>query len=315
MVALPEVLEPCTTEHGEQRMTEQGAVGASIPFRRYEIRDDQPWTLRDTERYHAGGYNGVKLYPERGSKLTLEFVRDLQGLRYVEVSGPVADDTPVFDVPALEDLTILTGSKKPLRLEALPLLRRLAVHHRPGLEGVASLPGLTSLFVGRWQGPDLAFLGDKPKLESLRLEGRRKLRASLDGIERAPHLDELMVLDVRIESIEPLRGLTNLREIHLTGVPGMEEGEPWDLTVLTGKPRLEWFHAASQGSAHTLAPLREIPSLVSFGIGANILDGDLSPYVDLPPHVSVGMFESDAQPHYSHTPKEINRIRDAMRTV
>lgn len=287
-----------------------------MAIRRYQLWGHEPWTPRDTDRYHDGGYNGVSLWPESGNRTRLDFVRDLQGLRCIEVhGGPVTDDVAVFDVPTLEHLTLLTRCRKPLRLACLPLLRTVVVRARPGLESVASLPELTQLCVVRWQGSDLTFLGEQPKLQLLRLEGWRRPRSRLDGIERAPNLDDLMALDVRIESIEPLRELANLRSIQLTGVPGMEDGEPWDLTALTGKPRLVDFRAPSQGSVRSLAPLLRLPALTGVGIGATVLDGDLTPYLDLPPHVNVVVFKWDARPHYSHTPEEINRLRDAMRAA
>lgn len=281
-------------------MTEQAA------YRRYGMRG-RVWTEQDTERYVSGGYDTVVLTPERGDKVTLDFLRDLPNLRGIDIDGPVRDDTPVFDVPSLEVLTLLTRSKKPLRLDALPNLRELAVHDRPGLDGVAALT-LRRLLVAGWRGADLTFLGDQPELGYLRVEGRKQ-RARLDGVERAPRLDELMVLDVCLESVEPLRGLANLRELHLTGVPGMPAEQPWDLSALAGKPRLAWFHAGHQGPIRSLAPLRDLPALTSVGVGvgAEILDGDLSVLVDLPPHVSVGPF--DARDHYTHTPQEVRRLR------
>lgn len=277
------------------------------PFRECRV-EDRVWTDEDSRRYRENECDTVVVSLSGRSRVTLDFVRELPGLRCVYVEGPVKDDTPVFDVAGLESLTLLTRSKKPLSLDRLPLLRELAVHDRPGIEGIRELRSLRELTVVRWEGKDLAFLGDKPELRFLRLEGRKN-RAWLDGVEGAPELDELMVLDVCVESIESLRGLRKLREVQLTGVDGLTAAQPWDLSVIEGMERLEWFRAPFNGPVRSLAPVRTLPSLrgVSIGLGAEILDGDLSVFAELPSDVIVGPF--DNRKHYSHTEKEIERLR------
>jgi hypothetical protein len=57
---------------------------------------DGPWSDAAVRRYVEGGYDGVRYLIPRGVKHgSLEFVLDLPGLRYLNVQGPVTDDSAV----------------------------------------------------------------------------------------------------------------------------------------------------------------------------------------------------------------------------
>jgi hypothetical protein len=56
--------------------------------------------------YVAGGHDGVNLRVARNARLPdLEFLRDLPGLRYVEITGPVGDDTAALLIPGIREVS------------------------------------------------------------------------------------------------------------------------------------------------------------------------------------------------------------------
>ncbi|MEQ7011347.1 hypothetical protein ABN028_34795, partial [Actinopolymorpha sp. B17G11] len=72
-------------------------------------------TLAVHSAYVAGGHDGIYLRVARSAKLRdLDFLRDLSGLRYVEVLGPVVDDTAALLIPGVREVCLLTRCKKPL---------------------------------------------------------------------------------------------------------------------------------------------------------------------------------------------------------
>jgi hypothetical protein len=205
-------------------------------------------------------------------------------------------------VPDLEELGLLTGCARPLRLDRSPGLRALAVDDRPGLDSVAGLSGLVSLTVTRFKRTDLRFIGDQPALEFLRLEGRHG-RVSLDGVQGCPSLTELAVYELSVEALEPLAALHQLRELYITPEPKTPPERGWNLEFVDGLPRLEWLKLGAP--VQSLAPLGKAKRLVSVGLGS-VLDGDLTPLLDLPPSVTVVV---DDAPHHSHSARAIERLR------
>jgi len=178
---------------------------------------DGPWSEVAAERYVAGAYEGVHYRIPQGVKhASLEFLLPLPDLRYLSVAGPVVDDSAVNAIDTLEHLTLLTRSKVPLAVDRLSRLHHLAIDARPDLSSLGGLPGLMRLYIAWWRGPDLSFLGDKPMLAWLRLDGK-PARLSLAGIEGCTALQELEVLDYLVPALTPLRGLVALEQILLSG--------------------------------------------------------------------------------------------------
>jgi hypothetical protein len=271
--------------------------------------NDRLWTDSDTEAYASNGCDGVKYRARRpvAMKASLDFLGDLDGLRAVDLEGRFPDDTPAFAVPTLETLMLHTKCAAPLDLTRLQDLIELGVDHRPNLAAMRDLAAVTGLEVWDWEGGDLRFLGPKPALKSLRLEGAKDSVGSLVGIADCPALEELTVLDTRLEGIEPLRALHALRRIQITQ-RRPSEGVPWDLTALTGAGELAWLTLTFCGPVESVLPLLELPALRDVRLrGTTIVDGDIQPLIDLPPEVVVGPF--DDHPHYTHTYAEVQRLR------
>jgi hypothetical protein len=274
-----------------------------IPSGHTYVIDGRPWAAEDTAKFHRGGYTGIRYTV--GEEVTLDFLASLPDLRSVEISGPVRDESPVFALPELESLVLNTRSGKPLDLSRLGRLSYLACTDRPGLEGVAGLTGLRHLSVWSFARQELSWLGAKPRLDFLRLEGRKQ-RLDLTGLGDCPKLRELAILGTTVESLAALAGLTGLTLVQLTGT-GEAAHEPWDLSALTGAQQLAWLRFPGSGPVLSLAPLRQLGGLRAVCIGLDVVDGDMSPLIDLPGKVNVVSFGN--RPHYSHRSAEVQLAR------
>src|SRR4030095_13439943 len=121
------------------------------------------------------------------------------------------------------------------------------------------LPRLTKLSVRHADADDLQFLSGLATLETLTVWQSPKLKR-LDGVERLTRLTELYFNDLgTIESLAPLKALTGLRILALTG--GIEKTQ-WlpslaPLAALTG---LEELHLTSvKMKDEDLGPITGLP--------------------------------------------------------
>jgi hypothetical protein len=212
-------------------------------------------------------------------------------------------------IESLEHLTLLTRSKVPLAVDRLHYLHNLGVDAQRDLTGIHGLTGLQRLYLAGCRGPDLSFLGDKPMLVWLRLDGRPG-RLFLDGIEGCVGLRELEVLDYRLPSLAPLRGLTALERLLLSGPRRVPADNDLNLEDLVGMQNLDSLRLINAGTIRSLAPLLRLSRLRDFRFNeVAIADGNLAALFTLPSWVGIvppTRFIDD--PHrYSHS---INQLRE-----
>jgi hypothetical protein len=251
--------------------------------------DDGPWSEAATQRYLDGGYHGVYLQLGRGTKSPhLEFLREVPGLRYLEVNGKVIDDTAAFRIPELEELILLTGSKRAIpTLEDLAELGRLGIDDRPGKESIRHASKLQHLTIWRWKGPDLRFLASSSQLRSLRIEGTMNL-VSLAGVEGCPDLREIEMTQLRVDTLQPLAQLSSLKTLRLIGSPRIDETPHLDLVDIVGLRNLEQLTLTYAGEVRSLRPIARMPALTEVRLrGTHLVDNDLEPLSALPPTVTV----------------------------
>ncbi|MEV8516860.1 hypothetical protein [Dactylosporangium sp. NPDC051484] len=268
------------------------------------LLSDSVWRADDTRRYAERGCDAVFLAfgDDIGRKLDLTFLSDLPGLRRVAIEGPLRDDTLVFELEDLLGLALMTRSKKAVRLDRTPKLDTLLLSQRPGLETIGALAALEYLTINRCTGSDLTLLGAKPELVYLRIEGRYGPLA-LRGIEAAPKLRQLEVIDATVESLEPLADLVELQELVVRPNSTLEPPEPLRLDPVANLPDLHTLRLGAIASAAPLAVARGLRRLV---VGT-VLDGDLRPLIDLPDQVTVTVLDDAAQN------REVQRLRRAGR--
>jgi hypothetical protein len=242
--------------------------------------------LRDT--YTAGSYSGLVLQVERGAKLKdVEFLNRLPNLRYLEISGSVRDDSRAFQLPELQELVLLTRSKAPVPNLVRSNLRRVGIDSQRDLRELSRLDDLTDLSLWLWAGSDFTFLGRKPKLRKLRVEGAKQI-ASLAGLDGCPNLEEVELVDLRVRSLAPLADAQALKRLWILGRPEMPEWTTLDLADLSQLHELVELRVTNAGAVRSVQPLAGFRNLRDFRIGGtDIADGDLSPLKDLSTRATV----------------------------
>ncbi|XVV00550.1 hypothetical protein ACQPW3_24305 [Actinosynnema sp. CA-248983] len=242
---------------------------------------DGPWSPVALDRYRDQGCDGLVLVP--GPEWTpkdLAFVLDVPGLRYLALERRFRDDTHAFLVESLEELSLVTGSSRPVPEVVRPNLVRLCLTHRPGIFVAARWPNLAELRLGGWRDEDLGVLAGAAKLRVLHVEGKNQ-RASLHGIEDGD-LEVLEVLSAGLPDLSPLAGMSSLRELKLMGPPKNVHGV-LDVSVLASAPLVKvWMSNAAgvTGLPHLARnpALREV-RLINCGVGESEVREALPPRV------------------------------------
>jgi hypothetical protein len=247
---------------------------------------DEVWSKRAVEEFHRSGYDGLSMLP--GSAWwpdSLAFLLELEGLRWFNFSGRLNDDLDVFRVPSLEGLLLKTGSRRKVPKVVQSRLGRLYLADRPGLEVSERWPSLEDLRIGRWKTADLSILKGADAIKLLELEGSRRPGA-LDGIESCKEIESLVVTDVGMWSLEPLRGLDNLKEVRLMTRDGCRH-ETLDLTDITS-PNLTRLWLSNANGLIGVDSLAEHSMLQDIRfLGCELSKSDLAALADLPSHVKV----------------------------
>ncbi|MFE4703572.1 hypothetical protein ACFRIC_41625 [Streptomyces sp. NPDC056738] len=182
---------------------------------RWNADFDGPWGAPAAVQYRSGGFDGLSLTstPEWKPE-SIGFISELLGLRYLNLRVKISQDLDVFQINTLEDLSLLTGSRRKIPNVVLPQLRSLCLTDRPGIEMANQFPQLEHFQIGTWKGSDLEMVRGGGCLKSLYLEGRRQA-GTLAGIETCPAVEEIMSVNYSIADSSPLRPLDRLREVKL----------------------------------------------------------------------------------------------------
>ncbi|HET6152576.1 MAG TPA: hypothetical protein VFE15_06445 [Marmoricola sp.] len=220
------------------------------------------------------------------------------------------DDSAVNEIESLEHLVLLTRSAVPLAVDRLHRMHNLAVDARSDLSGITVLTGLRALYVAGWRRDDLSFLGNKPNLRRLRLDGRPG-RLRLDGIQVCAALTSLEVLDYRLPALAPLRELTRMETLLLSGPRQMPADNDLDLRDLSAMQNLHSLRLLTAGTIRSLRPTTALPQLLDLRLQDVVIgDGDLSPLFNLPTwteFVPPTRFLDDPT-RYSHTLAELRAL-------
>jgi hypothetical protein len=246
------------------------------------------WPAELAATYRAGSYDGVRLRLDSGVRLPdLEGLGELDGLRFMEVDGSVADDTAAFGLPQLRELRLLTRCRRPVPDITAALLTDLRMDDRPGKDRLCALAGLRDLVVWQWTEPDLRSLGGLRSLHRLCLEGAGRT-ISLTGIEGCAELTEVVLDLLRPDSLRALSALHRLRRIRIAGTPGVPADTDLDLAELAGLAELQEL-TLTFGAVRSAGPLLRMPGLESLRLrGTRIADGDHWPLSTLGHRIKVG---------------------------
>lgn len=223
-----------------------------------------------------GRCDGIYLRVQRGVEIDdLDFLAELPDLKYVEVNGAVRDDSRAFSLPDVVELILLTRSRIPVPETVSDALESLGVDDRPGTLDLSGLARLRALTLWSFARPDLRFLSGAPNLEWLKLEGLGSA-VDLRGIEGCRSLVEAELLELQVESLEPLRSLQNVVRLWLIGPQERQTSEPLSLADLSGLRALRELRIINSGAVQTAEPLLAMPALQDVRLrGTRVLDGSV----------------------------------------
>ena len=99
----------------------------------------------------------------------LEFIRGLPLRRLDVLARTIRDLSPVHDLSdSLEEFRVQAGSMTRIELAALPRLRALSCSWEQVVDTIADATGVEDLYLGAYDGRDLAPLAHLTSLRSLR---------------------------------------------------------------------------------------------------------------------------------------------------
>ena len=239
------------------------------------------WTPPMREAFMASGADGLIANYARGFVgHDLEFIRDLPLRRLDVLARTIRDLSPVQDLSdSLEELRVQAGSMTRINLAALPRLRALSCSWEQVVDTIADATGLEDLYLGAYDGRDLAPLAHLTSLRSLRMKDRPAIR-SLDGIESLPWLAHLGIYLAPLEDTTALArtGSPVLTELDLASCRRITSLA--DLSGLTALRELDVSEGGSIESLGPIAGLLHLERLYLYG-STTIADGDLTPLLGM----------------------------------
>ncbi|MDP9794279.1 hypothetical protein J2S43_002791 [Catenuloplanes nepalensis] len=249
---------------------------------------DGPWSVAAPERFRRGGYDGLVLVPGRSwTPDDLTLLHGLPGLRMFALEQRLRRDTEAFTIDTLEELSLVTGARAPVPEVVQPHLTRLTLTDRDGIDVAIRWPRLRDLQLGQWRAPDCQRLAGAKSLTGIRLDGRGQ-QATLHGIEDCADLETLETQRVSVNGIDPLTGLSRLREVRLMTSKDRPHGG-LDLAALASS-RIERVWISHAVRLTSLATLGAIPSLSEVRlIGCSFDERDLAELRSLAPRAEVSI--------------------------
>ncbi len=193
----------------------------------------------------------------------------------------------LYKLGELEELTLVEST--PLDYAGFKRLKVLNIHRGTSLQGLETLRGLQSLYVGRWLPETLPEEMAKLAATSIRISAAGKLN-NVDPIFRMPHLKKLHLQDLKkLNPITGTRHLNSVEELRIETVNWTE---------------FEWLHSTSvlsfdwwtkfKSLKPTIGQLTRLRTLYIW----ECMDGDMQPILDHPTLKELYMDKS--RKHYTH---------------
>lgn len=213
----------------------------------------------------------------------LEFLRYTPSLKYLFLvicyeEGEV-DYSPLYDMPQVKSLVINNSNFSslpiPVDYSKISGLEYLNIAE-DGHSNYESIESLKSLSVGSWKKNDLKGLFTSKMLDTLCLIqcGMK----SLDGIEESDTLQCLYLYYNRsLQDISALAKVKKtLKALRIENCPKIE-----DFEVLSELENLELLELSGKNQVRDLQFIKRMKNLKTFVFDVNVLDGDLTPCLDL----------------------------------
>jgi hypothetical protein len=242
-----------------------------------------PWSDAAAQALRRGEADGLILNYARGFEgMDIDFLDSSLGIRRLNLlDRGVADLDPIARLAdSLEELSVQAAEGAELDLTALPHLRSVAGEWALICGTLSSVDELRSVITSRFGEIDLHAFRDHVYLERLTIKEAPHLE-SVSGIGELSRLAVLeIVLARKLSDISDVTGVAeSLREFMLQGCPLIEAIDDVDQLV-----NLSIFGVSDCGRIESLAPLGALVQLEEFYAwgSTEIVDGDLSPLVELP---------------------------------
>jgi len=230
----------------------------------------------------------------------LDFLAELHGLRQLGLSGVAqVSDAVVGDCLELEALLLNTDCTNPVDLTGLTRLRDLDLgDHRKGTEQLPT--SIRRLIIWRCRWRDLRPLAPLRGLREVELSAHRL--ADLSGLESATDLTRLRLSYVSAEQPFAKLRAPNLRELALESSSRIRSLD--GIEALAGS--LECLSLIDLPKLESLAPVRGLATLQHISLlgRSNVLDGDLTPLLELPGLTAF----IDGRRHYQPSSKELKLL-------
>ena len=241
----------------------------------------------------------------------ISFLRQCPSLERLQIIPPFSastfDYSPLYDMPNLKQLNCQTvyGPKDNLFADIdysrISGLEHLNLSGKKGHHNYNSIKGLKTLSFAQGQ-PVSKTLSDLDVTSLYNLDICQAPIRSLAGLENAKKLRLLGISYCR--QLEDISALSSIGDT-LTALDIESCGRITDFSVLSELHNLEHLRLYGRNTLPNLDFLRRLPKLKTFTFSVNILDGDLSPCMNIP------YASCSNKKHYnlkdSDLPKIINR--------
>lgn len=222
-------------------------------------------------------------------------------IRYAQGLDRELDLSPVYELPHLESISIVTAAQAPrvhIDFTRLPWLRHvgLCTNDRYNFNLIPALESLTLSYNKRH--PDLTAISCSPFLKKLDLQSCGM--KTLEGIERFPM--ETLILD-RMRGLEDISSLSGcadtLRQLSIDAC-----GKIRDFSCLQDLQNLEYLNLQGSQVLPDLSFLRNMPNLKVFTFSMIVGNGDLTPCLNIP-----YVYCSRMKRHYNVKEKDLSLDR------
>lgn len=228
----------------------------------------------------------------------LSFIAKFPQITALSIANCTAVKLPSFEhLPGLTTLG-LGGGKQIADLSPLTQLTLVYGLWGKGVIGLSQLDQLTFVKFNGCRADSLESLGLPQNVEDLRLV--RGNLGSIEGIGRLKKLTHVWLCALnRLTSLSDIDAATNLQRAEFECLKQVQ-----DFHILGRCKNLKHLNLLENGSLPSMDWIRGNQSLESLGLFTNVLDGDLTPVLDLPHLVSFG---ADNKKHYRPSAKELER--------
>lgn len=221
----------------------------------------------------------------------LSFLKECPSLKYLKIYAPFSaqdsfDLTPLYEMPEVKHLNCgnyygnLYGDQymkfAEIDFSRINGLQDLNFSMNKGAKNHNKVESLKSMSVGGYKAEDLSDLFCSKQLDTL--EFRQGSFKSLDGIETSEKMQCIYAYYNRgLKDISALRKVKkSLKAVMFQNCPNIE-----NFSVLEELDNLEMLVLWGNNELPSLSFLKKMKNLKTFVFGCNVLDGDLTPCLDL----------------------------------